>query len=364
MVTTAAYQSSSTFEPILDLDILYGVVAMMCFVVGTIGNLLSFRYFILKKKDLATIIYCFITIADLIVSILMLPTGVSFLNKREATLLSNTIICNIHGIVWYITSKLTIYLVAVLCITRTTYLVYPFYRINKKIVVASIVLYLIYLLVPATITFWYQERYYYSKWYVACVFSTPGLSLLFINLQYTVPIFPILSSCIISGYALMRHPAGYSLQSGMDLGKKSSTITIVWFTLVYCLFNIPVCVMWIMLTIDYYSGWKYRFFAFDLDGFYFDSFIAGHSVALNSALNPLLYFWRMKLFREHTTNLIGQCVSRGTSTVLWLEEHMTASTVQQSERSVEGHTFSNDNTESQSVRIDRGKEEKTVQQIE
>ena len=72
----------------------------------------------------------------------------------------------------------------------------------------------------------------------------------------------------------------------------------------------------------------------------------------------------MKLFREHTTNLIGQCVSRGTSTVLWLEEHMTASTVQQSERSVEGHTFSNDNTESQSVRIDRGKEGKTVQQIE
>ena len=183
MTVTKSYVSTNetqsyVFEPIFEIDILYGVVAIICFVMGAFGNIFSFRYFISKSKDVPTIIYCFVTTTDLIISLLMLPVGVSYFNKRNATLLSNTILCNIHGIVQYITSKLTIYLVAVLSITRTMCLVYPFYRINKKIVVASIVLYLIYLLVPATITFWYKGMYTYNKWYVGCVFFPSELSLL------------------------------------------------------------------------------------------------------------------------------------------------------------------------------------------
>ena len=100
----------------------------------------------------------------------MLPIGVSYFNKRNATLLNSTIICNIHGIVWYITSKLTIYLVALLSITRTISLVFPFYKINKNIALASIVLYLIYLVIPATFPFWYQALYTYNKWDVRCGF--------------------------------------------------------------------------------------------------------------------------------------------------------------------------------------------------
>ena len=109
MVVVTSYPvTDNGWEPRLELDILYGVVAVICIVMGTIGNVFSFRYFISKKKDLPTIIYCFITIADLIISLLILPVGVSYLNKREATLLNNTIICNIWGIVWFITAKISI----------------------------------------------------------------------------------------------------------------------------------------------------------------------------------------------------------------------------------------------------------------
>ena len=87
----------------------------------------------------------------------------------------------------------------------------------------------------------------------------------------------------------------------------------------------------------------------------------------------------MKLFREQITNLIGQCVSRGTSTLLCLVEHITEFFIniitkigrcircvfcfmnkeQRSDRQDEGYTVSNINNVQQSVRTERADEDNT-----
>ena len=46
--------------------------------------------------------------------------------------------CNIHGFLWNITSRLSIFLVMVLSLTRTTFLTMPFKVINKHAVLLSI----------------------------------------------------------------------------------------------------------------------------------------------------------------------------------------------------------------------------------
>ena len=117
------------------VDILYATIALVCFLVGTSGNTLTFCYVICKKSTLPTIIYRFITFVDLLVCILILPVSVSYFNNRNATMFGNAIFCNVWSVMWYSSTRATIFLTAALSITRTIALVFPFKRINKTLII-------------------------------------------------------------------------------------------------------------------------------------------------------------------------------------------------------------------------------------
>eukprot|EP00116_Pleurobrachia_bachei_P006397 sb/3466659/ len=75
---------------------------LICGAVGTIGNAVAFQFFLSRKKDIANVIYIFIALFDLIISILILPASAIFTNNsRGGSLLDNPTFCNIWGLLWY-----------------------------------------------------------------------------------------------------------------------------------------------------------------------------------------------------------------------------------------------------------------------
>ena len=126
------------------------------------------------------------------------------------------------------------------------------------------------------------------------------------NLGFFVPIIPILVSCLLSSYELKTKSNPLKRR---DNSKRHATITIICFTLIYALFNIPRAIWDIMLTVDYYCDWRYDFSYFDRHHYHFVNFMILLSVSINSAMNPLLYFWRMGKLRSHSARIVSRSMS-------------------------------------------------------
>ena len=63
-------------------DITYGTICLLCFLAGTTGNTASFLYFRSKERDISRLIYMLITATDIVISVSVVPVGVSFLSNR------------------------------------------------------------------------------------------------------------------------------------------------------------------------------------------------------------------------------------------------------------------------------------------
>ena len=83
------------------VEVMYGSIYFLCFLIGTIGNIVSFLYFESKKREISSVIYMMITANDIVVSIMILPVGISFWSKRKPGLIfGNKYGCEIWSYVW------------------------------------------------------------------------------------------------------------------------------------------------------------------------------------------------------------------------------------------------------------------------
>ena len=93
-------------------DQMYGYLCCLCFLVGTIGNIVSFLYFRSKKREISSVIYMMITANDILVSMTVLPVGISFLSKRKPGLVfGNQSGCVAWLYLWEMTISFSIFLV-------------------------------------------------------------------------------------------------------------------------------------------------------------------------------------------------------------------------------------------------------------
>ena len=141
-------------------------------------------------------------------------------------------------------------------------------------------------------------------------------------LTYCLPLFVVGICSAISTYLLNHHKNSvnkmeFSSPSAKLLIKsrhKAST-TILIFTFVYAFFNIPLVLFFIAQTVEYHCGVKFKdtLFYFDLKDpeyyFYFGNYIFTMSTVLNSAINPILYLWRMPDCRKRVLKLM-ETISR------------------------------------------------------
>lgn len=80
--------------------------------------------------------------------------------------------------------------------------------------------------------------------------------------------------------------------------KRDASVTILIFTAVYAIFNIPMAICYVFHIIEMVPSHRNQYFSFDSPNFYFNNFIFNLAIPLNSTVNPLIYLARIKAFRK------------------------------------------------------------------
>lgn len=309
-ITTHVLDRTEKIEYHLALDNSYGVFYCLCFVFGVLGNIFSFSYFLTRRKDLPNTLYKIITLTDVATSVASLAVGISFLSGREpGVIFGEKTLCKIWTYVWHLSSRLSIFLVVVLSGSRTYYLMKPF---NKQRVAPSLAIIFAYSLfqIGQTVGFQIQQHrdIRYIKPMARCVILFGKIQdkhvMLYMDMvrivTFVLPMFIVFFSVLLSIKTTLRrvdqnvrHGSG---RKELQRSRNRATVTILLFTGVYAVFNVPLVVSEILHTIDYHNDYRFDFHSFDYDKqyyLYYDNFISLLSVALNAAINPLLYLWRM-----------------------------------------------------------------------
>ena len=134
---------------------------------------------------------------------------------------------------------------------------------------------------------------------------------------YCLPLFVVAICSVISTY-LLNHNKNtvnkmeFSSPSAKRLirSRHQASITILIFAFVYAFFNIPLVLFFIAQLVEYHCRVKFKdtLFYFDLKDpeyyFYFGNYIFTMSTVLNSAINPILYLWRMPDCRKRVFRLM------------------------------------------------------------
>ena len=316
------------------VDCVYGLVSCLCFLVGTVGNIASYVYFRSKKKDISNTVYKFITLNDTLICLTVLPVGISFLtNRMPGLLLSNQVGCTAWVYLWGCSVRLSIFLVVCLCWSRTYSLIRPFS--NQKVWPIHVIIWSYLLLQAGQLVGFHVLRGTVVKFTrdtarceLLLLEETNQALLLALEIcmifTYVVPVFVVIISCVVSVVVILlaqreaeerrarsaARPTGYRTVQGpreaLRRSRNRATVTILLFAFLYGVCNVPIVVKLIIQTYTVHSDGEYEdFYDFDtLPNRYFHNATWTILLAVNSAVNPLLYFWRMPALTSHTVSNI------------------------------------------------------------
>ena len=289
-------------------DNILGLISITVFLVGTLGNIISFLYFRSKKRDMSSVTYMLITATDTIISMTVCPVGVSFLSGREPGLFfGNDVICTIWWHIWETALRLSIFLVACMSVTRTIALLKPFYSQKTRYMILAVV-------ISLTLNIVQMTGFQIVKIELIEFDPPSARPVLFINnvtthvtfqflmimrgVNYVFPFITILISCSVAAVILLTKRKEDGAQAVKHQSKKRATITIMLFAMVYFACNIHL--VWILFLFACAPSTAHKiwpWFFVHTHG-YLNTTIDTLLLAANSAANPVLYFWRMSRLRD------------------------------------------------------------------
>ena len=155
------------------------------------------------------------------------------------------------------------------------------------------------------------------------------LHFVFVTLEYVVPSIPIISSAVIS-VAILQKRRDKSLDNATERSSKSSgprrkdlkveaTKTILYLTLAYILFNLPLVMFCVLESVTLWSNMQFQINHFiDPQVISFIYTLMGvHMVALNSVTNVLIYFFRKKGLRAFWYSVLTGSLEGAGNTGEW-----------------------------------------------
>ena len=284
-------------------------------------------FFSTQPYDIPNLLYRLTSLTDISILIFTIPTCISLLYHRKDMLFAIQGMCTFLGMFQTILPAFSVAIVAVLCITRTIQLFLLVRKPNKLAILSILTLYLAYLIISeavpvlcGTFKFIYTEQEMYC-WDVPVNLGEESRMAAYIEIamdwiSFSIPVIPIITCCIISTtkiwFSRNISPSNSSL---MDL-KSRATTTIMIFTAAYIVFNLPIFIVQLLRVLLFAHNESYP-------GRYFSNYFMyqyGWNVskallpAVNSAVNPVIYFARMFKFREwllrfHTKVLQSECIT-------------------------------------------------------
>ena len=296
-----------------------------CLVVGLPGNCLALYHFLqTKKRNLPTLLYRVACSIDLCSSVIHLPVVVSLLKRRTEGLFGkpvNETFCFIWYFLLLLLQQMSMFTVMLQSISRVIVIVLPFRKVNKKAVLASLPIYLLYQLAWMSVYFAFSSPFFSPG---------PGYCSRYISDTDYGEMAQILKSTYFANHSLcMGTPPGIVFlafvvsvvklrkshaNSGTHSNKYKASVTITYFAAVFLVCNLltftNILLYTITISLDHPTSNEYGSYPGDI---YRNMFMFYYSwpisevfcVVLNAALNPLLYLWRMKEMRQWLFQIIG-----------------------------------------------------------
>ena len=323
-------------------DIVAGLLLATNFIIGTLTNIFCLTYFLglnsgaNKNKRYFKNLYTIICFVDLAIS-LMLPPNIAaaFSINRSGSMFTNQALCLVWGIAWPILSQTSIFLVVLLSISRLLVLKYatrsvlqPFlaWVIPGIFIAGSTATHVAYvsLLARSTgnSTSVHPTKYMqYRPMFLACSFPTPTSSGEELERSLLMGIIPglaflVIASSFITSLVLISKNVARSNRGGSARMHRHATVTVIIVILVYAACNIPVFVISAQLLrkkekmdarstspldAEQYGMSLSKLFM----GKYMFLIMKVLSVSVNSAVNPVVYFFRMSRFRCYVMEAVG-----------------------------------------------------------
>lgn len=207
------------------IDVVFGVVSLGASLPGILGNLFILQTFMRERQRLSRKIFILIALTDVTTSLCSgIPFGVSRLLGRASGLFSNGIFCNVSGLVFNITTRLSVFLISLLSFTRCFAIIRPMTQINTSLVLGSIGCYSAAQLIIAGIPFLNSAFtapgsphyfYYFDYHYTNCIWAVDMIvapdTLLFRVAEYLLLFVPfffpslvVVASCCVCVVSLAR----------------------------------------------------------------------------------------------------------------------------------------------------------------
>ena len=299
-----------------------GTVYLVCFLVGSTANLLSLVHFSIVKRSTSTMIHRIMNFTDFIFcSIIALPPGISMVSGLEPHLFSWDIFCDFWYISFIVSFRFSIFIIAILSITRAIMIVYPLTRISRKLILSLFAMYFTYLVLRCLIPYHYNRATFQENVSVCVIKLTREeltkiqYILVFSSLETVLPLFPITISCIVSLYTLRKSIQHQNLVRDRNMShqpqiadsslKYRAGVTVIILTSVYIIFSITYIMDYFFAFLDVLTDgklWVYKdLVEHHLDTYYFlkkTIFSSTFLGVINSTINPIVFIVRIGIIRQ------------------------------------------------------------------
>ena len=302
--------------PYISLDYTLGILLLICSLVGIPGNILGAFFFTKTstgREDSVALLYTIICSIDSITSITHLPVAVAMLRDRKPGVFNNYTFCVLWEVLYTILQKMSMFLVLLLSTFRTVIIVNAYYKIRIRTVLRCVVGYLLILVLIPLLQYVIpplRGEFKYSWDGVYCFYNfrmnfEHAVNLVLVGLPPMITFITLLVS-VIKLHTSAKESAASPETRFMERWKRRASITIAMFTSLFLVCNMP-------FFINLMHNMTTTFFGVEYPGVYFSTrfmfWYSWHiakmeSVVVNAALNPLLYYSRMKSFRTWSRQVL------------------------------------------------------------
>ena len=274
--------------------------------IGSVSNALSLSYFIRQTKSSpSTFIFITNNAVDLLVCLTLTPVLLSTTAGGAAVLFHFQGFCTFWNYFYAVCLRLSMFVMAMLCVSRTLSLVKPLYEIRIWHLVLGLGLYLIFLVVTRVVG---VEKVVYDPGHMFCIAeykadvkSNYARSLTDIS-KIMVPVVPSIAGCFITIFHLTRSKelqgAGVTTQQQR---KREAIVTVVILTVIFLIVTIPHFILLIFQVICDFTNEET---CIKLPTHFLHHLFCFYLPTLNSACNPLVYLLRIKKLRSYSLTIL------------------------------------------------------------
>ena len=273
---------------------------------GLFGNLAVIRILYPLRKSLSAKIFLAIAGVDITTSIFgAIPFSLPRLFPDFPGAFSVTVLCNLCGALLNISERYSVFLIAILSVTRAIALRYPLFYIKSGRVLVAMVIYFIFQACLACLPLFHGKFYFYDDVYTVCTWFLDDI--LDINDQYHlyqltyhfllfIPFFLpsifVVSSCVVCVVSLKNQ----RVVADANDSKAKASMTIVMFTLTYIILHVPLWIFLVMFLVTEHGQVSVDFG--EKVPLYLFIFSSKVSVFINAAMNPFLYLGRVSSMKK------------------------------------------------------------------